>query len=103
MPAYTYRSPTETTTPVADTTAGLWTFATPVQRLLLTNRSGDLAYARFNSTAGVGISADSHDIMLPAEESILIDAYKWGLTQIATVGVWFEAGSDVDLFTIRGV
>jgi len=108
VPAHEYVTPTTTTTPVAGTTAGLFTFATPVSRLLVTNRAEDEVFLRFNSSSAATAAATGHDVVLSAGASRVLVAGN-GPSDLAcgsfsTVSVWFptEAAS-VSRFTIRGL
>lgn len=95
-----YTTPTKTTTPVADTTAGLWTFGTAASHLLLTNTSGQRIYVRFNTSTAASVAA--HDLSLADGASINIAKDDYGLDVIKLVGVWFPAAATVGNFTIRG-
>ena len=96
-----YRTPTKTTNPVADTTAGLWTFATPASFLLLTNRSGQTIYVRFNSSSAASVA--THDLSLANGATLNMNQANYGVGNFATVGVWFPSGATVGNFTIRGI
>lgn len=96
-----YRTPTETTTPVADTTAGLWTFATPAGHLLLTNTSGQRIYVRFNSASAA--SATAHDFSMADGASLALKPADYGVHDFSTVSVWFPAEATVANFAIRGI
>ena len=101
MPAYEYRTPTKTTTPVADTTAGLWTFGSPSSHLLLTNRSGQIVYFRFNSADDASVAV--HDLNLADGETINLKESDLGVGNFTTVSAWFPAAATVADFTIRGI
>ncbi len=96
-----YRTPTETTGPVADTTAGLWTFAPPASHILLTNRSGQIIYVRFNTATAASVAA--HDLSIADGVSINIWGKEYGVDQMEQIGVWFPAASTPANFTIRGI
>jgi len=96
-----YATPTQTTAPVANTTAGLWTFGTPASHLQLTNLSGQTIYVRFNS--GSAASASAYDLILVNNGTIHIKAGDYGLGAFSTVSVWFPTGATVGSFAIRGV
>jgi hypothetical protein len=99
MPANQLTTPTETTAPIADTTAGLWTFATPASRLFLNNRSGQTIYTRFN-VAGAVVA--THDHTLANGAAANLKAEDLGIGSFSLVSVWFPSGATVASFNIRG-
>ena len=96
-----YIAPTQTTAPVADTTSGLWTFTSPASKLLLTNRSGQTIYVRFNSASAASVA--THDFSLVNAESKNLKASDLGVGDFTTVSVWFPVTATVANFTIRGI
>lgn len=96
-----YRTPTETTAPVANTTAGLWTFGTPAGHLLLSNTSGQRIYVRLNSASAA--SATAHDFSMADGASSALKPADYGVRDFSTVSVWFPTGATVGNFTIRGI
>ena len=102
MPANPYVAPTQTTAPVANTTAGLWTFAAPASKLLVTNRSGVTVYLRFNSGANAATVA-VHDASLADGASENYQAGWLGIGTFSTVSVWFPVTATVASFTVRGI
>lgn len=99
MPNNQYVTPTETTAPVANTTAGLWTFPAPASRLFLNNRSGQIIYTRFN-VAGAAVA--THDHTLANGASANLKAEDLGIGSFALVSVWFPTSATVGSFNIRG-
>ena len=96
-----FRTPTETTAPVANTTSGLWTFASPASQLLLRNHSGEIIYVRFNSSSAA--SASAYDLILVNNESLHLQAKDYGVVDFTKVSVWFPTSSTVGNFNIRGI
>jgi hypothetical protein len=96
-----YRTPTKTTTPVANTTAGLWTFGTKASTLLLTNQSGQTISVRFNSVSAA--SATAYDVIMVNGACTLFEASDYGVHDWSTVGVWFPTSATVTSFVIRGI
>lgn len=100
MPAISYVAPAETTAVVPGTTAGLYTFATPVSRLFLNNLTGGMAYLRLNSSTAP--STASFDLALgPSEAPRLLTADDLG-GAVSLVGVWLETGTAAADFVMRG-
>lgn len=102
MPTYEFRSGTEATTPVANTTAGRWTFTPPVERILLSNWSGTEIYVRFNSSSAASTTAGEHDAVILANDEKYYTRDMLG-TSISSVGIWFPSGSVVTQYTLRGL
>jgi len=100
MPAYEYRAPTETTAPVAGTTAGVYTFATPAGRVVIDNRSGTPAYIRLNSASAASVA--THDFIVGADCEQVLAHDEIG-TSLSIVGVWIPANGAVTSFKIRGL
>lgn len=108
MPAHEYVTPTTTTSPVSGTTAGLYTFATTMSRLLVTNRCEDEVFLRFNSASAATAAATGHDVVLAAGESrVLVSGNgpsDLGCGSFSTVSVWFPTeAATTSRFTIRGL
>ena len=98
-----FRTPTQTTAPVADTTAGLWTFGTPASHVIITNTSGQTINVRLNSASAAAATMGSHDLIIANAGQLVIKASDYGLHKIKTVGVWFPAAATVGNFNIRGI
>ena len=94
-----YYSPTQMTAPVADTTAGLFTFTTPVSHLFVGNYSGQPIYIRFNADEA---AVATHDYYLANNGVRTFPAADYGLRNFTTVSVWFPSGATVGNFEIRG-
>ena len=96
----TYVVPTKTTTPVANTTAGLWTFANPAWAIFLRNTTTKTINIAFNGNTA---SATVYDVAPLADAGMItIKAADYGLTDITTVSVWMPTGSTVANLVIRG-
>lgn len=95
------RSPTTTTAPVAGTTAGLFTFATPAGKLAVRNATGVTVYLRFNSASDA--STTTFDLALESREtSWTLDPDDVGVQDFSTVSAWIPAGGAVASFSLRG-
>jgi len=100
MSAFELVATTTTTSPVANTTAGLYTFTPPASRVRVINRSGTTVYLRFNSSSAASLT--THDHLVGADCSELLAASRVG-TAFSTISVWFETGADVSKFLLRGL
>lgn len=97
----TYTTPTETTAPVAGTTAGLYTFTTPFSKINVSNETGQTAHLQFNTSTAA--SATVYALKLESQgTSMLLEASSLGLHNITLVGVWIPTGGDVSKFRIVG-
>lgn len=94
-----YIGPTQTTAPVANTTAGLWTFPDGVHGLFLKNTSGQTITIAFNGTTA---SATTFDYELANNGTLHASAEDLGVGVFNTVTVWFPTSSTVTNFVIRG-
>jgi len=97
--AVTYATPTQTTAPVANTTAGLWTFTPPASVLFLNNRSGQTINVRFNAA---GAAVATHDFQMLNAATATLKASDYGVGTFSTVSVWFPTSATVASFNIRG-
>jgi len=100
MPAVEFRDPTETTAPVADTTAGLWTFSPPATDLQIDNRSGQVIYVRVNSASAA--SATAYDFTAYNGQRLGGFHFRSDMT-VQTVSIWFPAAATVTSIAIRGI
>lgn len=98
-----YRTPAQTTPPVAATTAGLWTFATPAGCLLLANWTTKTINVRLNSASAATAAGGGFDFLMATDEQRVITLKDYGLAKISTVSVWMPTGSTVANFNIRGI
>lgn len=99
MPAV-YATPTQTTAPVADTTAGLWTPTSAARALMLYNTSGQTIYVAFNGTTATAAVFDI--VPIANGGSAHYHAYSdLGIDVISSVSVWFPSGATVGNFAIR--
>ncbi len=96
-----YRAGTQATEPVANTTAGKWTFAPGASHLLLSNLSGETVYIRFNSASAAAVA--THDYVLATGGSVNLEAADLGVVAFDTVSVWFPSGATVTSWAIRGI
>jgi len=96
-----YRSGTQVTAPVANTTAGKWTFAPGASKLLLSNLSGKTVYVRFNSASAAAVA--THDYVLADGGSVNLQADDLGVVVFETISVWFPADATVANWSLRGI
>ncbi len=94
------KTPTETTTPVNNTTAGLWTFGTPVASFFLNNRTGQTIYVRFNTATAASVAV--HDVAMLNGTTLNMKAADLGLDSFEEIGVWMPSGATEANFNIRG-
>ena len=99
MPAVELRDPTETTAPVADTTAGLWTFSPAATHFQFQNYSGQICYLRFNSASAA--TATTYDVAVATNQRIGAAIADTFLVQ--TVSIWFPAAATVASVSLRGI
>jgi len=97
-----YRTPTQTTAPVVNTTAGLWTFTPPASCIVLTNFSGQTINVRFNTATGATAAGGGHDLLMLNNTVLRVSAAEYGLQNIDRVSVWFPTSATVADFSIRG-
>lgn len=100
MAASTY-APTETTAPVAATTAGLYTFPAPVSCIFFTQWSAQNVNVRFNAAA----TATVFDVCIASSATTTYTflAKDYGLDHFSTVSLWYVAGATVTNQSLRGV
>ncbi len=93
---------TENVTPVANTTAGIWTFDKPQSPCLLSNDSTKRVHVKLNAgtSDGASVVAGDYDFVLADGETR--DLSQGGAVQIKNVSVWFPTGGTVTLYSIRG-
>jgi len=98
-----FASPTENTPPVADTTAGKWTFSTPVNQISIDNNTGARVYVLFNNNT-TGASTSNYDIALNDTNGTCTSTLSGlGLNTVTQVSVWVAAGGTVGNLNIRGL
>jgi hypothetical protein len=104
MPAIPYRAPTETTEPIANTTAGLWTFAASASGFVIQNGSGQAIYIKLNPDGDPpSASYGDYDYLIATAGSLEVYAHELGGIAVSTLGVWFPAAATVTNFHIRGI
>jgi len=101
------RTPTETTEPIVNDTAGLWTFVPPASVISVHNNSGQPVYARFNSASAASATPGAYDDVWASgtAAAALRNHYRasdFGLDKFETVSVWFPTGATVANFNMRG-
>lgn len=102
MASYEFATPTQTTAPVAGTTAGLYTCASPSRVLSIYQYTGQTCYLRFNSASAASATAGAYDVALESREtSWVLDAETLGIHTINTVSVWVPATGTVSLLALR--
>ena len=101
MAGVEYRAGTQATAPVANTTAGKWTFTPGASHLLLSNLSGKTTYIRFNSASAAAVA--THDYVLVDGATVNLSAADLGVVTFDTVSVWFPADATVVNWSIRGI
>lgn len=97
-----FLSPTKTTAPVADTSAGLYTFVTPVTRAIVHNTTGQILYLRLNTTTAASAAMGGYDLAVASAATVTINPADHGLREIKYVGVWCPAAATVENINIRG-
>jgi len=96
-----YYDPTETTAPVANTTAGLYTFTPPCSHVIIRNHSGETINVVLNTTTAASTSA--YDFAIANNGQVTVNPGDYGIGPIKYVGVWFPSGATVGNFNIRGI
>ena len=100
--ALEYSAPVQVTAPVAGTTAGLWKFATPVDRVTIDNKTGGEAYIRLDGTAAT-IANGGFVIRLATESGVNFSGFELDHgAKLQYVSVWITAGT-VSALRITGV
>jgi hypothetical protein len=103
MPGVAFRAPAVTTAPVANDTAGLWTFNPPVRGIIVRNTSGQIVYLKLNDTDAPSTTYGDYDYQIAGGTMKTLYAYQLGGITISTVGGWFPVGATVNSFHIRGI
>lgn len=94
------RAPTTTTSPVADTTAGLFTFDPPVKAVILQNTTGQTLKIKINGT--VVASAAVYDFQLTNNGERELVARNFGVGAFDKIHVWMPSGATEANFKLPG-
>ena len=99
--AVEFQAATQVTAPVANTTAGKWTFAPGVSTLSISNWTGQTIYVRVNSASAATASVFDRTFLNNASEIIRLS--DWGVHDVDTVSVWMPTSATVGNFILRGI
>lgn len=103
MPTEELTDPTEDTSPVANTTAGVWSWDDPIETIAFGSVDvGTNIYIRFNSDDAASATVGEYDLMLQNNGSFMGRVCELGLRSVTSVSVWFPTGSTVGNFYLRG-
>lgn len=99
------RQPVLLVAPVADTTAGQWTFVSTgidraVRFLNVYNTSGVELYLGFNGRVA---SASDFDMLVPNSVQLCGRTAFYGVDEVEQLSIWVPSGGDVDGIRIGGI
>lgn len=92
-------NPAVTTAPVANTTAGLYTFDPGASVISMHNYTGQLINIAFN---GVTATVAVHDFKMADDVQATLKAEDYGVGVFDTVSVWMPSSATEANFEIRG-
>lgn len=99
MIGHPYYTPTQNTAPVANTTAGKWTFYPGCRALYLQNTTGQTLGIAFNGTTASGTV---YDYTLANSAQVTLKAEDIGVEAFDVVSIWVPASGTAANIVIRG-
>jgi len=103
MPAYKYSDPSTVVAPVADTSAGLFTFTSGLKSLYIRNTTGETIYLRINGTAALPASATVYDAVIATGADLRLHAdTDLNVHKIDRVSIWVPSGGTAANIEVRG-